>query len=121
MRWGLRNTRVSIALLLMLAILGCQPAERPASANHDAALDAALFQMRNALRKHHAEQHRYPSSLEELVPRYLPRVPIDPFTGKADWRLILDERVTNDDFAPDAKPVEKPQIIDVKSRARPNL
>jgi hypothetical protein len=36
-----------------------------------------------AARLYYAEQHEWPSSLDQLVPTYLPYVPIDPFTGSA--------------------------------------
>ncbi|MCS7187150.1 MAG: hypothetical protein RMK89_09390 [Armatimonadota bacterium] len=35
-----------------------------------------------ALRLYHHENGRYPESLRELVPKYLPSVPVDPFSNK---------------------------------------
>jgi hypothetical protein len=114
-RWGL----LSVTLLVMFA---CAPRERAAPpVDREAALRATLPRIRAALAAYQKDHGRGPATLQELVPKYLPRVPVDPVTGKADWRLVQDERVTNDDFAHDAKPAEQPQIIDVRSSARPDL
>lgn len=41
-----------------------------------------LAQVAIALRLYRQEKGRYPETLRELVPRYLPSVPLDPFDGK---------------------------------------
>jgi general secretion pathway protein G len=63
----------------------------------DLAREAALRQdlqvMRDAIDKHHADVGRYPENLEELVSRhYLRRVPVDPFTERADTWVIVPPR-----------------------------
>jgi hypothetical protein len=103
-------------------VFACGPREQPAApVNHEPALRVTLPRIRTALAAYTKDHGRGPATLQELVPKYLPQVPVDPFTGEANWRLVQDERVTNDDFARDAGPVEKPQIIDVRSTARPDL
>lgn len=84
------------------------------------ALRSDLASMRTAIRKFKDENGRYPHSLEELVPRYLRRVPADPFTQKPDWKLDTEETVVpTNDFG--AAPTEKPQtfVLDVHSVAGP--
>ncbi|MFG6433459.1 type II secretion system protein [Roseateles sp. LYH14W] len=52
------------------------------------ALKQDLFQMREALDKFHADQGRYPKTLEELVERrYLRAIPEDPVTQRTDTWL----------------------------------
>jgi hypothetical protein len=46
-----------------------------------ALVQRALLRVSVAIAWFEAEQGRYPKQLEELVPRYLPRVPLCPFTG----------------------------------------
>jgi hypothetical protein len=41
-----------------------------------------LGQVAVALRLYRHEHGRYPETLEELVPKYLPSLPVDPFDGK---------------------------------------
>jgi hypothetical protein len=75
------------ALLLIAALLcaACGPDERVA---HEATMRDTLAQMRTALAHFEDDNGRYPHSLDELVPRYLPRVPADPVTKSATtWRL----------------------------------
>lgn len=56
----------------------------------DVALRHNLHQLRDAIDKFHADQARYPASLDELVARrYLRQVPLDPVTDRVDtWVLV---------------------------------
>ena len=57
----------------------------PSQAMHSAATSHAwqrLGQVAVALRLYRHEHGRYPETLEELVPKYLPSLPVDPFDGK---------------------------------------
>ncbi|MCB1229774.1 MAG: hypothetical protein KDN19_05890 [Verrucomicrobiae bacterium] len=42
----------------------------------------ALLELRIALERHRIEHGSWPARLEELVPTYLDRIPLDPFDGK---------------------------------------
>lgn len=44
--------------------------------------EADLDRLGAAIRLHRLDQGKLPTRLEELVPRYLPSVPIDPFSGR---------------------------------------
>ncbi len=47
-----------------------------------------LYTFRSTIDQFYADNGKYPDSLEELIKRekqYLPAIPTDPFTGKADW------------------------------------
>ena len=110
--------RVAHVLLLALVCFACK---RPEAPNLDAALKDNLFQMRKAIENFHQDHQRYPYSLEELVPRYIRRIPVDPITSSATtWQLITEETVQpNADFttATSATAAQRPGIIDVRSGA----
>jgi hypothetical protein len=106
--------RRSIALALLLVACGREAQERAA---RETALRHDLSEMRQAIARFRADNHRAPHSLEELRPRYLRDVPKDPFTNAADWRVTTEAAVKNDDFATSAAPAAEPEIIDVHSRA----
>ena len=85
---------------------------------NDAALRADLATMRDAIRRFQEEQHRYPSSLAELVPRYLKAIPVDPFTkSAATWRLATEDVVKPSEDFTGSTPKTESYIIDVHSGA----
>ena len=112
-------TRCALAALLLL-VCACRHEEKPAP---DAALKDALSQMRKAINSFYQDQQRYPYTLEELVPKYLTRVPADPLTESAStWVLTTEETVQpNADFTTAAAstpaPQPRPGIVDVRSGA----
>jgi general secretion pathway protein G len=82
------------------------------------ALARTVTELRAAIAKHHADTGRYPATLQELVPQYLPKVPADPITGSANWRFTTEETVTpSEDFTAAAAPRPQPVITDVHSAA----
>lgn len=103
-------------LVAALLCAACGPDERVA---HEQPMRDTLAQMRGALAKFKDDNGRHPHSLDELVPRYLPRVPADPVTGSATtWRLTTEESVQpSSDFSTSTAAVAKPQIIAVHSGA----
>ena len=84
-----------IELIVVLAAIGLLLAiAAPRYVQHvdharEVALRQDLHEMRVSIDQFHADQLRYPASLEELVTRkYLQSVPVDPMTGRADsWKL----------------------------------
>ncbi len=81
----------------------------------EAVLKENLFQIRDAISKFYKDKGKYPVSLDELITsRYFRKLPVDPFSGKADWILVRNE--PEDEF--DNFDMEEYQgIIDIKSRA----
>ena len=86
----------------------------------EAVLKTNLHLMREALEKHYADQGRYPASLDELVPKYLRVVPIDPFTkSSTTWIPVYQEEGEEGGFGgfetlPE-DPLQGPGILDVRS------
>jgi hypothetical protein len=51
-----------------------------------------MLMIKLAIHAYKLQQNRLPETLDELVPRYLPHIPIDPFgAGKLLYRLNGDE------------------------------
>jgi general secretion pathway protein G len=104
-----------IGILAAVAIVNVRNAQRKAQ---EAALKDNLFEMRKAIDNFYADKQRYPNDLNELVPNYLRKIPVDPITKQADWEQIQDNPANPEDAA-DTNPdsAVQPGIIDVKSKA----
>ncbi|HYH10303.1 MAG TPA: type II secretion system protein G [Thermoanaerobaculia bacterium] len=110
-----RRALAAAAVLLCLAACRRNEQER---AIRDAALKAYLAEMRAGIKTFHQEHGRYPHSLEELVPKHLRRIPVDPVTNSHDtWRLTTEEVVPqNADFTTAAAKTQT-FVLDVHSGA----
>lgn len=88
-------------------------------ASRDEALKQNLTAMRSAISRFHSDNGRYPASLEELVPKYLPAVPSDPFTESTrTWRVTTEETVApNSDFQTATVAAPASVVIEVRSAA----
>ena len=83
-----------------------------------AALADNLVTMRKAIDNFYAKEKRYPRSLQELVPKYIRRIPVDPVTHDP-WLLTTEESVVpRNDFSTDAPAKTEKYIIDVHSSAK---
>jgi general secretion pathway protein G len=93
--------------------------EKTAHFQRAAELRDDLKAMRNAIAAYHRAEGRYPRTLQELVPKYLPTVPVDPVTdSKTTWRVVTEETVQpSSDFSTAAPPKNETYVIDVHSGA----
>jgi general secretion pathway protein G len=88
----------------------------------EAVLKNNLKEIRDNLEKYYADKGRYPSKLEDLTPRYLKILPIDPFMkNNTSWVPVFEEE---DEESPGPAPgegkeegEEGPGIMDVHSAA----
>lgn len=108
-----------IGILAGIAIVQQRYAVRKAQ---EAALRSDLFEMRKAIDNFFADKQRYPTDLNELVPRYLRKIPPDPVTKSPDWETVQDNPA--DPNSPSATTDTTgtanqmgPGVIDVKSKA----
>ena len=127
-----RRRKISIAgftlieLLIVMSIIGILATiaipsliQYPIRAK-EAVLKTNLREIRSNLEKYYADKGRYPATLEELVPKYLKQLPIDPFTKKSStWVATFEEE---DDETAGPAPGEgdgegEPGIVDVHSGA----
>lgn len=91
--------------------------EKIAHFQRAAALADHLATMRKAIANFRADQGRYPRTLDELVPRYIRQIPVDPVT-RDPWRLTTEQTVQpSSDFSTAAPAKTETYIIDVHSSA----
>jgi general secretion pathway protein G len=118
-----RRGAAVLALLLVCTAVAtaCKEEKR---VDRDAELKKTLTEMRGAIDRFRQDNQRYPRSLDELVPKYLPRIPRDPITGSATtWQLVTEESVQpSSDFsttatAKTAPAQNAPVVIDIRSGA----
>jgi len=77
---------VVVAIVGILATLAQPMFKTAAIKAREASLKEDLFNMRNVIDQYYADNGEYPSSLHDLVDKeYLRNVPVDPFTGQAEW------------------------------------
>jgi general secretion pathway protein G len=110
-----------IGILAGLAIVNVRFAQRKA---REAALMDNLATMRKAIDNFYADKQRYPSDLNELVPNYIRKIPLDPMTKQADWEVVMDDPLSNTSDGGEPIPAEtdpeatsQPGVTDVKSVA----
>jgi hypothetical protein len=106
--------RLRALLVVALMALACR---EKYDATRDVALKQTLAQMRGAIAKYRAEHGTHPPSLDALVPRYLPAVPADPFTGAKDWRLTTEESVQPSADFTTGSAASTSVVVDVHSTA----
>jgi len=86
----------------------------------EAVLKTNLHTIREVLDAYYGDKGHYPPALDELVPKYLRTIPVDPFTGSnSTWVLEFEEEQDLfDEPGPspeDDQGFEGPGIIDVHS------
>ncbi len=107
-----------IGILAGVALINVRFAQRKA---REAALKDNLFSMRKAIDNFYADKQRYPSSLEELVPNYIRRIPEDPISQQADWEVVMDDPLDEDSTSEtDPEELLAPGVVDVKSKSPGN-
>ena len=115
-----RLLAIVIGVVILLGAAYATHTIRKEKAGHfarAAALADNLASMRKAIDTFHTAEKRYPRSLEELVPKYLRRIPVDPVTHDP-WLLTMEESVVpRNDFSTDAPAKTEKYIIDVHSSA----
>lgn len=108
-----------IGILAAAAIVNVRFAQRKA---REAMLKDNLYQLRKCIDNFYADKQRYPSTLEELVPNYVRRIPPDPITQQVDWEIIMDEPTDLEEgsesfSSDDTGEMLQPGVVDVKSKA----
>lgn len=107
-----------IGILAGIAVVQVKNMQRKA---RETALRKDLHDMREAIDNFYADKQRYPTDLNELVPKYLKSIPKDPITKTPDWDVIMEQPDQNEPQNVDASgnPVQ-PGVVDVKSKAPGN-
>jgi general secretion pathway protein G len=72
-------------------------------------LKSNLFTLRMVIHEYTYDRQKAPQSLNNLVTdRYLRQIPMDPITGKADWKVIMED-------ASNSVNQSEPGILDIRS------
>ena len=86
----------------------------------EAVLKTNLREIRSNLEKYYADKGKYPATLEELTPKYLKQVPVDPFTKKSTSWIPIYEDPDEEGAGPvpgEGENEDAPGIVDVRSAA----
>ena len=110
---------LTLGVVVALAALYGRQQKESASMDREVLLRTQLADMRTAIAGFRRENGRHPKSLEELVPKYLKAIPVDPMTGSAStWRLTTEDVVApNSDFMKTAPSEPVSYVVDVHSGA----
>jgi len=110
-----------IGILAAVAIANVRFAQQKA---RESALRDDLYEMRKAIDSFYADKQRYPADLNELVPGYLHKVPVDPMTKSKDWDAVAadtsDPQIQSDQATSSGADGQAaaPGIADVKTKAQ---
>jgi len=82
---------VVITIIMILAGIAATRYERSVLRAKEATLKQDLFIMRNAIQQYTLDKEAGPSSLDDLVPKYISAIPVDPMTRNKDWHAESEE------------------------------
>jgi general secretion pathway protein G len=82
---------VFITIIMILAGIAATRYERSVLRAKEATLKQDLFIMRNAIQQYTLDKEAGPSSLDDLVPKYISAIPVDPMTRNKDWHAETEE------------------------------
>jgi len=91
---------IVVTIMLILAGIAATRYERSVVRAREATLKQDLFIMRNAIQQYTLDKEAGPSSLDDLVPKYMSSIPTDPITRNKDWhteseQVLLDPLQTS--------------------------
>jgi general secretion pathway protein G len=89
--FSLLEMLIVITIILILAGIAAARYERSVIRAKEATLKQDLFTMRNAIQQYTLDKEAGPSSLDDLVPKYLSAVPVDPMTRNRDWQTETEQ------------------------------
>jgi len=99
-----------------LVAIACNDHEQ--QIQREVALKKNLAEIRKAIASYKVDLGQYPPTLESLVPNYLRKVPSDPITMTADWRVTTEETVQpSSDFQTTTSAPASSVVIEVHSNA----
>jgi len=74
-----------MTIMVVLLALGVVRYEQSIVRAREAALTTDLDELNHAVQEYTRDKNEAPNSVDDLVPQYLGKLPIDPMTGAADW------------------------------------
>jgi general secretion pathway protein G len=100
---------VVMAIIAVLMSVAIPIYTRVLIRSKESVLSNNLFTLRTVIDEYTYDKQKAPQSLEDLVSNgYLRQVPLDPMTGAADWKVIMED-------ATNTVNQSEPGIYDVRS------
>jgi general secretion pathway protein G len=98
-----------IVIVASLISIGVPIYSRSIVHGKERVLKSNLFTLRMVIHEYTYDRQKAPQSLNNLVTdRYLRQIPMDPITGKADWKVIMED-------ASNSVNQSEPGILDIRS------
>jgi competence protein ComGC len=95
--WGrLHAVRTGLSLLALIVFLAATAfaAQDRALEDKEALLRQDLFTLRDVIQQYTLDKQREPQSLDDLKESgYIRKIPLDPMTGKPNWKLDMDDAI----------------------------
>ena len=96
----LLEAMIVVTIILILAGIAAVRYEKSILRAREATLKQDLFVMRNAIQQYTLDKEAGPTSLDDLVPKYISGIPIDPITRSKNWHtdsdaVVLDPQQTS--------------------------
>lgn len=91
---------IVITIILILAGIAATRYEKSVLRAREATMKQDLFIMRTAIQQFTLDKEAGPSSLDDLVPKYISAIPTDPITRSKNWHtdsdaVLLDPQQTS--------------------------
>jgi general secretion pathway protein G len=94
-KWGklhaVRTLLSLVALVILLVATAAMGQERELQIK-ESQLRQDLFTLRDEIQQYRLDKQRAPQTLDDLKQSgYVRKIPTDPFTGKADWMIDMED------------------------------
>src|ERR1700722_5584450 len=98
--FSLLEIMIVVTIIMILAGIAATRYEKSVVRAREATLKQDLIIMRNAIQQYTLDKEAGPSSLDDLVPKYISGIPIDPVTRTKNWHtdsdpVLLDPQQTS--------------------------
>ena len=100
-KWGRLHavrTGLSLTALIVLLLATASAAQDRALEDREAELRRDLFTLRSVIHQYTLDKQKAPESLNDLKQSgYVREIPLDPMTGKADWKPDMEDALSGGD------------------------
>jgi len=76
---------IVISIMMILMAVAVPLYQHHVIEAREAVLKQNLYQLNSLIEQYRMDKGQSPQTLDDLVPTYLPKLPVDPMTEKADW------------------------------------
>lgn len=90
--WTIIELMIVISIMMILMAIAIPLYRQHVVQAREAVLKQNLFQLDSLIEQYKLDKGQAPQSLDDLVTAgYLPKLPVDPMTGKADWTTDTED------------------------------